>query len=89
MKYSYYFNPRSLKQLKKLDKPIQMLIINWLDKYIQNAENPRLYGKSLTADRSDEWRYRIGDYRILAHIRDEIVEIEIIQVGHRRYVYDR
>ena len=85
--YRYYFNPRSLKQLKKLNKSVQLLIINWLDKHLQNTDNPRRHGKPLVANHSGEWRYRVGDYRVLAYIHDDVIEIEVIQVGHRREIY--
>lgn len=50
--------------------------------------HPRLHGKGLTANRSGQWRYRIGDYRLIADIQDDIVVILIVTVGHRRDVYD-
>jgi len=88
MTYHYFFNPRSLRQLKKLDKLVQRLLIDWLDKHIENSDNPRLHGKGLTANHSGEWRYRVGNYRILVDIHEAVVEVEVIQVGHRREIYN-
>jgi len=87
--YHVEFTKSALKELKKLDKATSSLIIGWIKKNIEGCENPRLHGKGLTADKSGQWRYRVGDYRILALIQDEKVTILIVNVGHRRDVYKR
>ena len=86
--YKVEYTPLAIKQLKKMDKHISALIIGWIEKNLVGCENPRQYGKGLVANRSGEWRYRIGDYRILADIQDDKLVILIITVGHRREVYD-
>ena len=48
---------------------------------------PHTHGKGLTANRSGEWRYRIGNYRALCIIEDDRLIIEVFSVGHRRYIY--
>ncbi|MBD5518949.1 MAG: type II toxin-antitoxin system RelE/ParE family toxin [Lachnospiraceae bacterium] len=86
--YKVEYASLAIKQLKKLDKHISALIIGWIEKNLVDCEDPRQYGKGLVANRSGEWRYRIGDYRILADIQDDKLVILIITVGHRREVYD-
>ena len=86
--YKVEYAPLAIKQLKKLDKHISALIIGWIEKNLVDCEDPRQYGKGLVANRSGGWRYRIGDYRILADIQDDKLVILIITVGHRREVYD-
>ena len=81
------FSEKAKKQLKKLDKHIAALIIGWLEKNIEGSENPRVHGKSLTENRAGEWRYRIGDYRVICEIQDEKVIVLVLDVGHRRDVY--
>lgn len=74
MIYQLLTTDRFDKAFKKLDKQTQRIIKAWIDKNLDSCENPRLHGKGLTANRSGQWRYRVGDYRILAEIRDnEIV----------------
>ena len=53
----------------------------------QGCDDPRRHGKGLTANRSGEWRYRIGDYRLLAEIQDGRLIILMLTVGHRSDVY--
>lgn len=86
--YKVRFAERAKKDLKKLDRHTAALILGWIRKNLENCENPRLHGKGLTANRSSQWRYRVGDYRLLANIEDETITILILNVGHRREIYD-
>lgn len=87
--YKVEFAERALKDLKKLDKQTAALILGWVRKNLEGCENPRQHGKGLSANRSGQWRYRVGNYRLLAEIKDNIVTILILTVGHRRDIYDR
>ena len=75
------------KSFKKLDKLTQKIIKAWIDKNLMGCENPRLHGKGLTANKSGRWRYRVGDYRILAEIRDNELVLVLVEVGHRSRIY--
>lgn len=88
MKYKVEYTEQAVKQLKKLDKHTAALIYGWIDKNLVDCENPRLHGKGLTANRSGQWRYRIGDYRLIAEIQDEKITILLLNIGHRREIYD-
>ena len=75
------------KALKKLDRQTQRIIKAWIEKNLINCENPRIHGKALTSNRSGQWRYRVGDYRILAEIHDNKLVLILVDVGHRRDIY--
>ena len=85
--YKTTFTKRALKQLKKIDKPTAALITGWIRKNLEGCENPRAIGKALTANMAGQWRYRVGDYRIIAEIIDESVLILVINIGHRSDIY--
>ncbi len=87
MKYHVEFTKDALKSLKKLDKYTALLITAWIRKNLEGCEDPRAFGKGLTANRSGKWRYRIGDYRLIADINEERVLILILEIGHRRDIY--
>ncbi len=87
MSYSVETTARFDKEFKKLDRYTQRLIKGWIVKNLINTENPRSHGKGLTANRSGQWRYRIGDYRLICHIDDGELIILALSVGHRREVY--
>lgn len=89
MTYHVEFTRSALKQLKKLDKPTAALILGWIRKNLENCENPRIHGKSLTGNRSGQWRYRVGDYRIITEIEDDRVLILVLHIGHRKSIYDK
>ena len=88
MKYRVVFTEKSKKQLSKLDKSVASLIIGWIEKNIEGCENPRMHGKGLLGNKSGQWRYRIGDYRAICEIRDEEVIILVLEVGHRKHIYE-
>ena len=87
MKYHIVFSHRAVKQLKKLDKYTASLITGWFRKNIEGCSDPRQHGKGLTANRSGQWRYRIGDYRIIAEIQDDKVIVLVLAIGHRSDIY--
>lgn len=87
MNFTIRFTEQALKQLKKMDKHTASLITGWIRKNLEGCTNPRQYGKGLTANRSGQWRYRVGDYRIIAEIYDEKVIILLVSIGHRREIY--
>ena len=88
MKYKVILTEKAKKQLIKLDKHTTSLIIGWLEKNIEGCENPRIHGKALTANRTGQWRYRIGDYRVICEINDNEVTIRVIEIGHRKSMYE-
>ena len=87
MSYTIRTTPRFDKSFKKLDRYTQRIIKGCIEKNLLDCENPRAHGKSLTANRSGQWRYRIGDYRLICHIDDDELIILALNVGHRRAVY--
>ena len=88
MSYSIETTPRFDKEFKKLDKYTQKLIKAWINKNLVGTDNPRAHGKGLTSNRSSQWRYRIGDYRLICQIQDNELVILALTVGHRSEVYD-
>lgn len=87
MRYSVEYTKVAVKQLQKMDKKIAAFIISYIEEKLVDCENPRVFGKALQGNLNDKWRYRIGDYRILAKIEDDKVLIIIVEVGHRKDIY--
>lgn len=77
----------ALRQLKRLDTLVQQRIKRYMAT-IATLDDPRSRGKALKGKLGDLWRYRVGDYRIVAYIHDNILQIEVVRVGHRSNVYD-
>ena len=87
MAYKLEFSKRFDRQFSKLDKSTQRYIFNWLIKHLDNVENPRYSGKSLTGNKQGLWRYRIGNYRVIVDISDTNCVIIAVEVGHRKFIY--
>ncbi len=81
------FSKRADKQLSKMDAGVRRVIVSWLLKNIDGCNDPRAHGKGLVGNRSGEWRYRIGDYRILYEIHDDDLVVLAIEIGHRREIH--
>ncbi|MFI3214638.1 MAG: type II toxin-antitoxin system RelE/ParE family toxin [Eubacteriales bacterium] len=87
MIYHVYTTTRFDKEFKKLDHYTKRMVKSWIEKNLVGCENPRIHGKSLTANFSGQWRYRIGDYRLLCLIEDDKLIITALNIGHRCEIY--
>lgn len=74
-------------ELKKLGRAEAGRIIRTLEERIAVLDDPRALGKPLVGDHAGYWRWRIGDYRVIARIEEARVVILVIRVAHRREVY--
>lgn len=87
MSWNLKYTKEALKNLEKLDKKIKKRILGFLEKIL--ADNPRLFGEPLTGNFKGFWRYRVGDYRIICEIKDKELFIVLVNVGHRREIYNQ
>lgn len=88
MTWKIEFDSDVEKDLKKLGHTAQNRVFKFLKEKILTTDNPRKFGKALTGDLAGLWRYRVGDYRILAKIEDQKFVVLVVHVGHRKNVYD-
>lgn len=89
MSYFIEYTENARKSLRKLDPSVRRLIKAWIDKNLIDCDDPRSHGKGLTSNRFGQWRYRVGDYRILADIQDDKLVILVIEIGHRSIMYNK
>jgi mRNA interferase RelE/StbE len=81
------FDRDAARDLKKLGAAAQRTVLQYLRERIATAEDPRRFGHALTGDLKGLWRYRVGDFRIVASIEDEKFIVLVVTIGHRREVY--
>jgi mRNA interferase RelE/StbE len=81
------FTKEADKKLDKLDTQQSERIVEYLKSRVAKSDDPRLLGKALSGELVGLWRYRVGDYRIICKIEDEIITILVIEIGHRREIY--
>lgn len=82
--YSIVFDKKVLKDFKKIDSVWQKRIVEKIEDILVNTPYE---GKKLVGNMSNFYRLRVGDYRIVYEIIEDIVTIEIIKVAHRKEVY--
>jgi mRNA interferase RelE/StbE len=82
------FSESARRELLKLDRQTQKDLVAYLEKRIASKEDPRRFGKPLKAELAGLWRYRVRDYRLVCQIKDEVMLVLVISVGHRKNVYD-
>ena len=76
------------REIAKLDNQIAQRIIRFMGSRVANLENPRSIGEALAGSTlGDYWKYRVGDYRIIADIQDARLIVQVVRVGNRREVY--
>jgi mRNA interferase RelE/StbE len=76
------------KQLRKLDENAQKKILRYLKERISTTQNPSDFGKPLMHEKYGLWRYRVEDYRVICQIKNQELMILVVQVGHRKNIYD-
>jgi len=88
MPWAIKLNPLSAKTLKQLDKPEKQRMEAFIDD-LATTNNPRTKGKALQGDLKGLWSYRVGNYRLIAQIKDSELVILVIELGHRKNVYKK
>lgn len=82
------FEDGARRDLAKLDKSVAKRITSFLRERLSTLDNPRSLGEALRGSKLGAfWKYRVGDYRVIALIDDGTIRILVLQVGHRREIY--
>jgi len=82
------FAESAARQIRKLDPAIARRITAYLRERVASADDPRSLGAALKGDELGQfWKYRVGDYRLIAEIHDQEIRILVLRLGHRREVY--
>ena len=88
MAWRIEFDPAAEKELDSLDPQVARRILRFLQERVMPLEDPRSIGQALKGIRFGEfWKYRVGDYRVIARIEDDGLRILVVRIGNRREVY--
>lgn len=82
--FEFFFKPSAEKQLNSLDRQIKIKILEKL-KFYSLQDKPLQFAERTADDRFGDWKFRIGDYRVLFDIVQN--KIIILKIGHRKDVY--
>ncbi len=84
MAYEIIIKPSAEKSFARLEKALQIKII----KAIENlAVNPRPQGFKKLKSLTELYRIRVGDYRIIYSIDNNVLIITVVKIGHRKEIY--
>ena len=88
MAWKVELDPAAERELGKLDPQTARRILHFLQGRVAVLDDPRAIGEALQGTRLGEfWKYRVGDYRIIANIEDRALRILVVRFGHRRQIY--
>ena len=88
MAFEIEFDPDALKDLKKLDRPVQQRLVGFLGQRVATLDNPSDMGEPLAGQRlGSNWKYRVGDWRIICDIQDTRIVVRVLRIGNCREVY--
>ncbi|MFZ3068687.1 MAG: type II toxin-antitoxin system RelE/ParE family toxin [Gammaproteobacteria bacterium] len=88
MAWTIDFDKKAKKEFSSLDKSAQKQIDKFLLKLMKSA-NPRQFGEALKGNMQSFWRYRVGDYRLICSIEDNVLTVIVLRVKHRKEVYKK
>ena len=86
MGYKVEYSPEAQRRLDKLDRSVAARIIKLMDR-VERLSDPRSVGEALHGNLSAYWKYRAGDWRIVASIHDKFLVVEVIEIEHRSKAY--
>jgi len=75
------------KQIRKLDRRVQIDIVHFLKTRLDGVENPRKLGRILRGEKTGLWRYRIGSYRLICYLEENVETVVALEAGHRKDIY--
>jgi mRNA interferase RelE/StbE len=75
------------RELRKLGASDRQRILRFLRERLTTDADPRRFGAALTGAFSGLWRYRVGDFRLIAAVEDDHATVVVLRIGHRREVY--
>ena len=88
MAWQIEFDPDALKELKKLDRPVQIRLVTFLRDRLAPLDDPRSIGEALSGARQGSyWKFRVGDWRMVCDILDRRIVVRVLRIGNRREVY--
>lgn len=81
------FDAKVDKEMARLAPKDRQRILRFLKERVAPLDNPRNLGEALAGPLSGYWKYRVGDYRVIARFENRAMVILVVRIGNRRQVY--
>ncbi|HCY86908.1 MAG TPA: type II toxin-antitoxin system mRNA interferase toxin, RelE/StbE family [Desulfobacteraceae bacterium] len=89
MTWTIEFHPKVKRELRKLDKKDSKALLDFLEHEILSLDDPREKAVQLKENLKEFWKFRVGQFRIIADIQEDVLLILVVRVGNRKDVYTR
>ena len=88
MAWTVELDPSAERELDKLDSQEAKRILRFLFERVAHLENPRSIGEALKGSKfKNLWKYRVGDYRLISSLEDNVARILVVKIGDRKEIY--
>ncbi|WP_341749603.1 type II toxin-antitoxin system RelE/ParE family toxin [Candidatus Tisiphia endosymbiont of Sialis lutaria] len=87
MTWKIEFDFKAAKEFRKIDKASQELISNYFKDKVLKCSHPKDLGKPMKYDYVGLWRYRVGKYRVICSIEEELLIVLVLRIAIRDEVY--
>jgi mRNA interferase RelE/StbE len=88
MAWRVEFHKAAQKEFAKLDPQVRGRVLRFLADRLEGCSDPRIIGEALKGDVLGRyWKYRVGDWRVICNLQDEILLVLVVRIGNRREVY--
>jgi mRNA interferase RelE/StbE len=88
MTWKVELDPAAAKDLERLDRQVASRILKFLYERIVQLGDPRSAGQALQGSKHGEfWKYRVGDWRLICKIEDNLVTVLVLRIRHRSKAY--
>lgn len=81
------YDEKAARELAKIDRQAAKYIKKYLDERIATDDDPRRFGEGLSENMAGLWKYRIGDFRVIAEIQEDRIVVLIVRIGNRSKIY--
>ncbi|MYC33571.1 MAG: type II toxin-antitoxin system RelE/ParE family toxin [Chloroflexi bacterium] len=87
MAWTIEYSDAAQAQLRRLDRQIARRVVDYMNERVALRDDPRSIGRALTVPMRGLWRYRVGNYRVVCEIQDDVLRVLVVRVGRRDRVY--
>lgn len=89
MAWKIKFIPKIKRELKKLDKKDAKALLDFLKDEILPLDDPREKAIQLKENLKEFWKFRVGQFRIIAHIQENELLVLVVRIANRKDVYKK
>ncbi|MGA0588073.1 type II toxin-antitoxin system RelE family toxin [Dyella sp. KRB-257] len=88
MAWRIEFSALGQKNIRQLNPQHRERVLKFLSERVAVLQDPRSLGEALKGSKLGHfWKYRVGDYRVIADIQDGVLCVLVVRISNRRDVY--